>query len=94
MSELFLRQPGFTYEAWGPFTEQSERIKKFKEIGDLNHIYKNELDKACFAHDVTYYVSLMLSPNMLGLNLWKIKNLKQFFMVLLMYLHLNVNQIN
>ena len=28
-----------------------ERIQKFREAGDLNHIYKNELDKACFAHD-------------------------------------------
>ena len=28
-----------------------QRIQKFRESGDLNHIYKNELDKACFAHD-------------------------------------------
>ena len=27
---------------------------KFKETGDTNYIYKNELDKACFAHDVSY----------------------------------------
>ena len=30
-----------------------------------------------------YYVSQMFSPNMLGLNLPKIKKLKQFFRVLL-----------
>ena len=26
----------------------SERIKKFKEISDLNYIYNKELEKACF----------------------------------------------
>ena len=31
-----------------------KRIQKFKEIGDTNYIYKNELDKACFAHDAAY----------------------------------------
>ena len=33
---------------------KKERIQKFKEIGDTNYIYKNELDKACFQHDVAY----------------------------------------
>ena len=33
---------------------KKERIKKFKEIGDTTYIYKNELDKACFQHDVAY----------------------------------------
>ena len=31
-----------------------ERIQKFKETGDTSYIYKNELDKACFQHDMTY----------------------------------------
>ena len=31
-----------------------EKVKKFYETGDLKHIYKNELDKACFAHDDVY----------------------------------------
>ena len=30
------------------------KIQKFKETGDTNYIYKNELDKACFAHDAAY----------------------------------------
>ena len=30
------------------------KTQKFKEIGDLNHVYKNELDKACFAEDAAY----------------------------------------
>ena len=54
MPELHLRQPGFTYSVFGPFTEHRERIQKFKETGDLNNIYKKELDKTCFAHDEAY----------------------------------------
>ena len=53
-SEMHLRQPGFTYSACGPFTKNRERIKKFKETGDSRYIYQNELDKACFQHDVAY----------------------------------------
>ena len=40
--------------ACGPFTNNKERIQKFKETGDTNYIYKNELDKACFQHDMAY----------------------------------------
>ena len=40
MPELHLKQPGFTYSACGSFT--------------LKHLYRNELDKACFAHDAAY----------------------------------------
>ena len=29
MPEMHLRQPGFTYSAFGPFTENKERIQKF-----------------------------------------------------------------
>ena len=49
--EMHLRQPIFTYSACGPFTKHKQRIQKFKETGDTNYIYKNQLDKACFAHD-------------------------------------------
>ena len=54
MPEIHLRQPQFTYSACGPFTKHKQRIQKFKETGDTNYIYKNELDKACFVHDATY----------------------------------------
>ena len=54
MPEMHLRQPQFTYSACKPFTNLKQRIEKFKETGDTNYIYKNELDKACFAHDVAY----------------------------------------
>ena len=33
---------------------KTKRIKKFKETGDTNYIYKSELDKACFQHDMSY----------------------------------------
>ena len=54
MSEMHLKQPGFTYSACGPFTKTKERIQKFKEIGDTSYIYIDELDKACFQHDMAY----------------------------------------
>ena len=54
MPEMHLRQSRFTYSACGPFTKIKERIEKFKETGDTCYIYKNELDKACFQHDMAY----------------------------------------
>ena len=52
MPEMHLKQPGFTYSACGPFTKNKERIKKFMQTGNTNFIYRNELDKACFQHDM------------------------------------------
>ena len=52
--EMYLRQPQFTYSACEPFTKHKQRIQKFKETGDTNFIYKNELDKAWFAHNAEY----------------------------------------
>ena len=54
MPEMHLRQPGFTYSARGPFTKNNQRIQKFKQTGDSRYIYRNELDKACFQHDMAY----------------------------------------
>ena len=54
MPEMHLRQPGFTYSACGPFTKNKDRIQKSKETGDTSYIYKNELDKTCFQHDMAY----------------------------------------
>ena len=54
MPEMHLRQPGFTYSACGPFTKNKERIQRFKETGDTSYIYKNELGKTCFQHDMVY----------------------------------------
>ena len=54
MPEMHLKQPWFTYSAFGPFTKIKERIQKFKETEDTSYIYKNELDKVCFQHDMAY----------------------------------------
>ena len=54
MPEMHLRQPGFTCSACGLFTKNKERIQKFKQTGDSRYIYRNELDKACFQHDMAY----------------------------------------
>ena len=49
-----LRQPRYTYSACGPSTKNKERIQKCKETGHSLYIYQNELDKACFQHDMTH----------------------------------------
>ena len=54
MPEKHLKQLGFTYSACGSFTKNKERIKKFMQTGNTNFIYKNELDKASFQHDMGY----------------------------------------
>ena len=48
MPVMHLRQTRFTYSACRPFTKNKERILKFKETGDSQYIYQNELDKAYF----------------------------------------------
>ena len=45
MPEMHLRQTSIC----GPFTRHKERIKEVKRF-----LYRNELDKACFKHDVAY----------------------------------------
>ena len=52
--QLHLRQAGFIYSACELFTKYRSKIQKFVETGNLKHIYKNELDKACFALDAAY----------------------------------------
>ena len=42
------------WSAFGPFSKNKERIQKFKETGDPRYIYQNELDKACFQHNMAY----------------------------------------
>ena len=54
MTEMHSKQPRFTYSACGPFTKNKKRIHKFKETGGTKYIYKNELDNACFEHDMAY----------------------------------------
>ena len=47
MPEMHLIQPGFAYSACWTFTKSEETILKFKERRD-------QLDKACFQHDMAY----------------------------------------
>ena len=54
MPEMHLKPPGFTYSACRPFTKNKQRIKKFMQTGDTNYIYRNELDKAYFQHDMAH----------------------------------------
>ena len=54
MPEMHLKQPGFTCSACGPFSKNKEKIQKFKQTRDTSQIYKNELDKDCFQHDMAY----------------------------------------
>ena len=77
MPEMHLKQPGFTYSACGPFTENKERIEKFMQTGNTDFIYRNELNKACFQHDMAYSKSKDLakrtqSDKVLGDNVFKI----------------------
>ena len=52
MPEMHLKQPGFNYSACVALTKNKERIEKFMKTGNTDSIYKNELDKACFQHDM------------------------------------------
>ena len=53
MPEMHFRQPGFIYITCGPFTKNKERLEKFMQTGNTDFIYRKELDKACFQHDMT-----------------------------------------
>ena len=54
MPEMYLRQPGFTYNASGQFTENKETIQKFIETGDSRYSYQKKIDKACLQRDMAY----------------------------------------
>ena len=49
MNAMHLKQPCFTYSAYGPFTKNKKRIQNL-----YKYIYRNELDKASFQHDMVY----------------------------------------
>ena len=55
MPEMHFKQPKFTYSVCGAFTKHCERIQKFRETGNLKHLYRNELDKTCFYHDAALF---------------------------------------
>ena len=54
LDEIPLIQPAFAYSDCGSFTKNKEKYKNIKETGDSRYIYQNELEKACFHHDVAH----------------------------------------
>ena len=50
--EMQLKLPGFMYSACGSLSKNKERTQKFKETGDSQYIFQNELGKTCFQHDI------------------------------------------
>ena len=54
MSELHLKQPGFSYSACGSFTKNKERIENIIQAGNIDFMYRNELDEGCFQYDMVY----------------------------------------
>ena len=69
----FHSKPRFTYSACVIFTKYLERIQKFRETGNLKHLYGNELDNACFAHDARYSDSKELAKQTVSDNISKDK---------------------
>ena len=61
MTEMHLKQPGFTYSACGPSTKNKERTEKLLQTGNTNFIHINDPDKACFQHDMAYGESKALA---------------------------------
>ena len=55
MPELYLVDPIVkNCSACGPFTKHTQRIQDFLNTGKVSYIYKNNLDKACFQHDMAF----------------------------------------
>ena len=54
MPEMNSKQPGFTYSACGSFTKNKERIENFRQTENTDFVYRNQLDKAYFQHDMAY----------------------------------------
>ena len=50
MPEMHLR----FHSVCRPFIKNKEIIQKFKETGNSQYIYQNELNNACFQHDIAY----------------------------------------
>ena len=40
MPEIYLRQPGFTYSAYGSFTKNEDKFQKFRQTEDISKISK------------------------------------------------------
>ena len=49
-----MEKHSLTYSACCPFTKNKKRIEEFMQTENTEYIYKNDLDKACFQHGMTY----------------------------------------
>ena len=59
MPELHLVDPIVKkYSACGPFTKHTQRIQDFLNTGKLSYFYKNDIDKACFHHNIIWHKDL------------------------------------
>ena len=70
------------------FPKHRERIQKFREPGNLKHLYSNELDKAFFAHDAAYSDSKDLAKRTILGNFLK----KQFMKLLVILNMMDIKQ--
>ena len=50
--------------------------EKFKQTGNTDFIYRNELDKVCFEHDIAYGKSRDLVKRTQSDKVWEIKRIK------------------
>ena len=83
LPEMHLKQPGFIYSAYCPFTKNKDRIEKVMQTENTNFIYKNQLDKACFQHDMAYgkqkdLVKRIQSDKVLRNKAFKIENYPKY----------------
>ena len=76
MPKMHLKQPGFTYSVCDPFTKNKERIGKCMQTGNVDFIYKNHLNKACFQHDMAYGKSKDLAKRTESDKVWRDKAFK------------------
>ena len=59
-AEMHLRHPGFTYSAYGPFTKNKGRIKKFKETRDSRYIYQMNYN---VGHNILRHFDILLNSS-------------------------------
>ena len=73
---MHFKQPCLTYSACGPYTRNKKWIEKFMQTGNIDFIYKNALDKACFQHDMAYGKSKHLTKRTQSDNILRDKAFK------------------
>ena len=65
MPELHLKQPGFTYSAFGQFTKNYERIQKLRETSTIKNTYmKKRIRLSLFCSYTAYSDTKFLDKNL------------------------------